>query len=95
MTKAEENVPDLPEPEVVLKGQEFNVKLRYCVKCGKEARILSNQYGIQAFCDSCHIDWPISNPAIYQMDSPTPPRGIHKVTSIDYSYDINKLWGNK
>ena len=88
--------PPLPEPEVQGQVDPFKAG-RTCQKCGGEARIVSNQYGIQAYCDSCKLDWPISNPAVYNIPPILPGRGFHKVTLVDFSFsgDMGKLYGGK
>lgn len=71
---------DLPEAECEAKLTALDAS-RNCMKCGQEARIVSNHLGVRAYCGPCKIDWPVSGP----LATPMPlslPRGITKQTMI-------------
>lgn len=92
----EGDVPELPEPSAPAKTQpRLPDKARYCKQCGREARIVSNQYGLRAYCGPCKTSWPISRPAFYPGQLPTPPRGTRKVTLMDPEdvVDMSEIYG--
>lgn len=91
--KEQDVIPELPAPEQKeIPG--LPDAARVCPDCGREARIVTNQYGTQAFCGPCRKDWPIANPGVYSNVAVLPPRGIHKVTIVDYTTPTADIWRN-
>ena len=58
-------------------------KARYCPTCRREARIVSNTYGIEAYCGPCKKNWPISSTSNVLMTAPNLPRGLSKQTLVE------------
>lgn len=61
-----------------------------CSKCGNDARIVSNQYGVNAHCGVCKTHWPISSMPMAEVAVPIGPRGLRKKTTVEP--DWNKAY---
>lgn len=61
---------------------------RYCQKCGQEARIVSNQMGVTAYCGPCGTQWGISGPRFIPPDAVMLPRGLSKRSSVSMDTSI-------
>jgi len=93
MVEDEDDIPELPQPEAQKEISGLPDAARLCPSCKKPARIVTNQYGTQAYCDACKRDWPVANPGVYPMTGYLPERGIHRVTVIDYSTPQGDVFG--
>jgi hypothetical protein len=65
-------------------------RARRCPKCHRDARIVSGQGGIHAFCGPCKYDWPIANSVMHPNTSFTLPRGLSKQALVPM--DVSKLY---
>jgi hypothetical protein len=78
----------LPEVKTSAHGSAGTDRARICKKCGQEARIVSNNTGVQAYCGPCKINWPISSQP-YKVDLPiTAGRGLRKETIVEPDWDM-------
>jgi len=77
-------LPQTKEPESEISAIE---RTRSCEKCGKPGRLVSNQYGLHAYC-VCGNDWPISSTPLRPNVPLSPMRGITKITSVEPDWDI-------
>jgi hypothetical protein len=77
-------LPDVPETQE--KENPIN-KGRRCPQCKKEARVVSNRSGVQAYCGPCKIDWPISSAARGAEVPLSAPRGLRKETIVEPDWD--------
>ncbi len=90
-------VPELPAPSAGKVSQPaIPEQARTCKQCGGRARIVSNQYGVHAYCGPCKIDWPIALPASCPSQLPTIGRGIRKIslTNPEDMIDMAELYGD-
>lgn len=85
----DDDVPSgLPEPEKQ-KNENPLDKARFCPKCGKEGRIVSNYLGVNVYCNPCKNVWAISAPLNPVTISPANiPRGLSKITLVEPDYNM-------
>jgi len=81
--------PDSLPPIVTgeLSAQKVIDDNRTCNKCGKEGRVISNNLGVNVFCNTCKRWWPISTTS-KKIDIPyTQGRGLRKMTYVPPDWD--------
>lgn len=95
MTKAKNMPPSVnPAPDSlppIVAGEHAAQKIldanRTCNKCGKEGRVISNNLGVNVFCNTCKRTWPISTTP-KKIDIPfTEGRGLRKMTYLEPDWD--------
>ena len=81
--------PPLPLPKTLSSSEEASAidRRRACEKCGKDGRVVSNQYGVHVFC-VCGNDWPISSTPLRPNIQPSSARGLSKVTSVEPDWEM-------
>lgn len=71
------------DPRAALPETPAIDKARFCDVCGKEARIVSNSEGVEAYCGPCKRHWPISSTPLSIMLLPSLPRGLEKRVLVE------------
>lgn len=84
------DIPDLPAAEGFLEDDPKD-SCRVCRQCGRDARIVSNRLGVQAYCGHCKIDWPVSGPRAPSLPI-TPPKSFSREALIDQTHDYSKAF---
>jgi len=77
-------LPKTKEPASEVSAIDRN---RECEKCGKTGRMVSNQYGLHAYC-LCGHDWPIASTPLRPNVPLMSMRGISKITSVEPDWDL-------
>lgn len=62
--------------------------VRFCSQCKQEGRVISNQYGIHIYCNTCKKWWPISSSPLTSTALPSPMRGLSKVTLVEPDWNM-------
>ena len=84
----------LPAPKLTTDSmQEINLANsieagRYCPKCKKPGRVVSNNCGVNVHCGPCKIHWAIANSPLRPEIPGSPQRGLHKETSVEPDWNV-------
>ena len=63
-------------------------RARICEGCGREGRVVSNQWGVNVHCGPCKRHWPIANSPLKPESPAALPRGISKRTSVEPDWNV-------
>jgi hypothetical protein len=73
----------LPGATRVSSDQELREQMVTCQTCGEKGRVVSNRSGVNVFCNTCKIHWPISSVSLAKDLPVTAPRGLRKETIVE------------
>lgn len=67
--------------------ENFLPGTRFCKKCKREGRVVSNDMGINVYC-LCGNQWPISSMPLCPSMPESMPRGLRKETRVEPNWDL-------
>lgn len=79
---SDDDIYDLPPPVQEVSASPLDSS-RVCSKCGQEGRVVSNELGVNVFCNHCKTHWPVSMAKVQEGAVALMPRGLSKQTLVE------------
>ena len=80
--------PDgLPGAKALSTQAQDALEMVTCQKCGQKGRTVSNHNGVNVYCNTCKIHWPISRTRGKEIPM-TAPRGLSKQTLVEPDWSM-------